>query len=41
VVTLLAPRRRRRFEELLDRAGIEADFVRLQPGDDPVAALAR
>jgi superfamily II DNA/RNA helicase len=41
VVTLLAPRRRRRFEELLDRAGIEADFVRLQPGADPVAALAR
>jgi superfamily II DNA/RNA helicase len=41
VVTLLAPRRRHRFEELLDRAGIEADFVRLQPGADPVAALAR
>ncbi|MDH2443743.1 DEAD/DEAH box helicase [Amnibacterium sp. CER49] len=41
VVTLLPARRRRRFTELLDRAGIEADFVPVHTGDDPIAALAR
>ncbi|MDQ1512537.1 MAG: hypothetical protein QOC59_379, partial [Microbacteriaceae bacterium] len=41
VVTLITARRRRRFAELLERAGIEADFVPVHPGDDPVAALAR
>ena len=42
VVTLINARRQRRFAELLERAGIEADFVvREGAGDDPVAALAR
>lgn len=39
VVTLITARRRRRFVELLERAGIDADFVELRVGDDPVAAL--
>ena len=38
VVTLITARRRRRFTELLERAGIEAEFVVLHAGDDPVAA---
>ncbi|HEY8318177.1 MAG TPA: DEAD/DEAH box helicase [Amnibacterium sp.] len=41
VVTLINARRQRRFAELLERAGIEADFVSVKAGDDPVAALAR
>ena len=41
VVTLIDARRRRRFTELLERAGVDADFVVLPAGDDPVAALAR
>ncbi|WP_375389717.1 DEAD/DEAH box helicase [uncultured Amnibacterium sp.] len=41
VVTLITARRRRRFTELLERAGIDADFVVLHAGDDPVAALGR
>jgi superfamily II DNA/RNA helicase len=41
VVTLITARRRRRFTELLERAGIEADFVTVRPGDDPVAAIGR
>jgi superfamily II DNA/RNA helicase len=41
VVTLITARRRRRFTELLERAGIEADFVAVGPGEDPVEALAR
>jgi superfamily II DNA/RNA helicase len=41
VVTLITARRRRRFTELLERAGIEADFVAVRPGEDPVEALAR
>jgi superfamily II DNA/RNA helicase len=41
VVTLITARRRRRFTELLERAGIEADFVTVGPGEDPVEALAR
>ncbi len=41
VVTLITARRRRRFTELLERAGIEADFVAVHPGEDPVAALGR
>jgi superfamily II DNA/RNA helicase len=39
VVTLITARRRRRFEELLERAGIEAKFTSVKPGQDPVAAL--
>ncbi len=39
VVTLITARRKRRFVELLERAGIDADFVELRVGDDPVAAL--
>jgi superfamily II DNA/RNA helicase len=39
VVTLITARRRRRFAELLDRAGIDAEFVVLRAGDDPVEAL--
>lgn len=41
VVTLITARRRRRFTELLERAGIEAEFVVLRAGDDPVAAIGR
>jgi superfamily II DNA/RNA helicase len=41
VVTLITARRRRRFTELLERAGIEAEFVVLQAGGDPVAAIGR
>ena len=41
VVTLITARRRRRFAELLERAGIEADFVTVGSGEDPVEALAR
>ncbi|MGN6444638.1 DEAD/DEAH box helicase [Amnibacterium sp.] len=40
VVTLITARRRRRFTELLERAGIEAEFTVLRAGEDPVAALA-
>ncbi|MGT2425795.1 DEAD/DEAH box helicase [Amnibacterium kyonggiense] len=40
VVTLITARRRRRFTELLERAGVEAEFVVLRAGEDPVAALA-
>ena len=39
VVTLINPRRRRRMTELLGRAGVEAAFVTVHEGDDPVAAL--
>ena len=39
VVTLITARRRRRFTELLERAGIDAEFVVLRPGQDPVEAL--
>ena len=39
VVTLITARRRRRFTELLERAGIEAEFVVLRAGEDPVEAL--
>jgi superfamily II DNA/RNA helicase len=41
VVTLITARRRRRFEELLARAEIEATFATVKPGGDPVAALQR
>jgi superfamily II DNA/RNA helicase len=41
VVTLITARRRRRFTELLERAGIEAEFVVLHAGDDPVEAIGR
>ena len=41
VVTLITARRRRGFTELLERAGIEAEFVVLRSGDDPVAAIGR
>jgi len=41
VVTLITARRRRRFTELLERAGIDADFVAVRPGEDPVGALDR
>jgi superfamily II DNA/RNA helicase len=39
VVTLITASRRRRFTELLERAGIEARFVVLRKGEDPVEAL--
>ncbi len=39
VVTLINARRRRRFTELLERAGVEATFVTVHPGDDVVAAV--
>ncbi|WP_345481144.1 DEAD/DEAH box helicase [Amnibacterium soli] len=41
VVTLITARRRRGFTELLERAGIDAEFVVLRKGDDPVAAIGR
>ena len=41
VVTLITARRRRRFEELLARAEIDATFATVKPGADPVAALQR
>ena len=41
VVTLITARRRRSFTELLQRAGIEAEFVVLPAGADPVAAIGR
>ncbi|MGN6742029.1 MAG: DEAD/DEAH box helicase [Amnibacterium sp.] len=41
VVTLINARRRRRFAELLERAGIEAEFLPVKAGEDPVAVLAR
>ncbi|TDS79959.1 DEAD/DEAH box helicase [Amnibacterium kyonggiense] len=40
VVTLITARRRRRFTELLERAGVDAEFVVLRAGEDPVAALS-
>ena len=40
VVTLITARRRRRFEELLERAEVEATFTVLKPGADPKAAIA-
>ncbi|MGK2852975.1 MAG: DEAD/DEAH box helicase [Microbacteriaceae bacterium] len=41
VVTLITKPRRRRMEELLDRAEIEADFVSARPGDEHLALLGQ
>ncbi len=40
VVTLVSPRRRRRFEELLERAGVTAEWASARPGDAIVTELA-
>jgi superfamily II DNA/RNA helicase len=40
VVTLIPKQRRRRMDDLLDRAEIEASFVSAAPGDQAVADLA-
>jgi len=41
VVTLIPKQRRRRMDDLLDRAEIEASFISAAPGDQAVADLAR
>ncbi len=40
VVTLVARNRRRRMEELLSRAEIEAEWTQVRPGDEIIAELA-
>ena len=40
VVTLVPFRRRRRTEELLDRAGVDAEWTQVRPGDGAIAELA-
>ena len=40
VVTLIPKQRRRRMEDLLDRAEIESSFTTATPGDSSITALA-